>query len=130
MNEELLPNETLEPGFPRRISVETARQWMHRLGFEVVWKKKGTYVDGHERPDVVEYRTKFLRRMVGLVFLNPENAPTEEAKNALPVDLHSPPREIIDKTVVLFHDESTFQANDDQSTLWAEKGTTVLRPKS
>lgn len=92
--------------------------------------KKGTFVDGHERPDVAEYREKFLRRMVGLGFLNPENTPTEQAKNALPVDLNSPPPEAAEKTLVLFHDESTFQANDDQPTLWAEKGTTVIRPKS
>ena len=26
VNEELLPNETLEPGFPRKIGVETARK--------------------------------------------------------------------------------------------------------
>ena len=32
---------------------------------------------------VVEYCAKFLRRMV---FLNPNNAPTEEAKAALPSD--------------------------------------------
>ena len=103
---------------------------MHELGFEVVSKKKGTFVDGHEREDVVEYRIKFLRRMVCLGFLNPDNAPTEEAKIALPSDLHAPPTEVIEKTIVLFHDETTFQANEDQPTLWAEKGTNVMRPKS
>ena len=35
-----------------------------------------------------------------------------------------------EKTVVLFHDESTFQSNEDQPTLWGEKGTSVMRPKS
>ena len=45
----------LEPGYPRKVSVQTARKWMHELGFEVVVKKKGTFVDGHERSDVVEY---------------------------------------------------------------------------
>ena len=49
----LLPNETLEPGYPRKLGVETCRKWMHELGFEVVAKRKGTFVDGHERPDVV-----------------------------------------------------------------------------
>ena len=34
-------------------------------------KKKGTFVDGHERDDVVLYHETFLRRMVGLGFLNP-----------------------------------------------------------
>ena len=33
VNEELLVTETLEPGFPRKISVETARHWLHELGF-------------------------------------------------------------------------------------------------
>ena len=41
VNDDLLPNETLEPGFPQKISVETARKWMQELGFDVVAKKKG-----------------------------------------------------------------------------------------
>ena len=31
---------------------------------------------------------------------------------------------------MFFHDESTFQANDDQSTFWGIKGTHVMKPKS
>ena len=92
--------------------------------------KKGSFVDGHERPDVVEYRNSCLRKMVELGFLNPDNAPTEDAKKALPSDIETPCPELIEKTVILFHDETTFSANDDQPTLWAEKGTTVIRPKS
>ena len=38
VNEDLLPNVTLEPGFPRKISLKTGRKWMHNLGFEVVMK--------------------------------------------------------------------------------------------
>ena len=36
------------------------------------------------------------------------------------------------KKVVIFHDESTFNAkfNDDQSTQWGVKGEGTLRPKS
>ena len=47
VNEQLLPNEVLEPGFPQRISVETGRKWMHEMGFEVQAAKKGSCVDGH-----------------------------------------------------------------------------------
>jgi len=84
-------------------------------------KKKGTFVDGHEQDDV-EYRTTFLWRMVGLGFLNETNAPTEEAKMALiNTGLDCPRPEVIEKTVVLFHDETTFQANNDQPALWAAK---------
>lgn len=130
MNDDLLPNETLEPGFPRKIAVETVRKWMHEMEFEVVAKKKGTFVDGHERDDVVEYHEIFLRRLVSLGFLNASNAPTEEAKKALPTDLHTPEPDVVNKTIVLFYDESTFQASKDQPTLWAAKGTSVMRPKS
>ena len=55
VNECLLTTQTLEPGYPRRISFETARKWLLELGFTVMEHKKGTYVDGHERPDVVQY---------------------------------------------------------------------------
>ena len=60
INEVLLMNSVLEPGYPRKVSLSTALRWLHNLGFEVVKKKKGTYVNGHEREDVVEYRTRFL----------------------------------------------------------------------
>jgi len=93
-------------------------------------KKKGTFVDGHERDDVVEYCKTFLRRMVALGFLNRDNAPTDEARDALPADLEIPQLGVLAKTVVLFHDESTFQANEDQPTVWAMPGTSVMRPKS
>ena len=32
--------------------------------------------------------------------------------------------------MIIFHDESTYQSNDDQPTLWGTKETRVLRPKS
>ena len=66
VNEQLLPNSVLEPGFPRHIGVETARKWLHELGFEVLDKKKGVYIDGHEREDVVKHRQKFLRQLVAV----------------------------------------------------------------
>jgi len=38
--------------------------------------------------------------MVGLGFLNEDNAPTESAKQSLPSDLHCPSKEVLDKTVI------------------------------
>ena len=68
VNEQLLSNETLKPNFLRKISAETAKQWMHKLGFEVTPQRKGKFVDGHECVDVVEYYKKFLRQIVSLGF--------------------------------------------------------------
>lgn len=72
------------------MSCEIARKWLHELGFSIIDVKKGTYVDGHEQEDVVEYRGQFLRKMIGQGFLNRDNAPTPEAKLALPEDLETP----------------------------------------
>ena len=130
VNECLLETQTLEPGYPRRVSIETARKWLLELGFTVMDHKKGTCVDGHERADVVQYRRKFLHRLCAFGFLNKTNAPTPEAAESLPTDLECPSDERIAKTVVIFHDESTFQANDDQLKFWGTKDMTILRPKS
>ena len=97
-----LTNHALEPGYPCKRSQETARKWLHDLGFVSSIPKKGTHVDGHERQDVT------LRKMVALGFLNFDNAPTPEAALSLPEDTDTPSADPIAKTIVLFHDESTF----------------------
>jgi len=130
VNKALLPSSTLEPGFPRRTSVETARKWLHEMGFEVLTARKGIFIDGHERPDVVASRMTFLRKMVKIGFLHFTNAPTEEARQALPEDVDPPILETREKTVVFFHDETTFQSNEDQPVQWGLKGMKVMKPKS
>ena len=74
------------------------------------------------------YRNTFLRQMVGLGFPNESNE--DEKKHCHVRDPECPSSEVLEKTVCLFHDESTFQANNDQATLWENKGTNVIRPKS
>jgi hypothetical protein len=39
-----------------RIRARTARRWLEKLGFKYGTVRKGVYIDGHERPDVVSYR--------------------------------------------------------------------------
>lgn len=129
-HQSLLPNVTLEPGFPRKTSPETARKWLHHLGFEVLTAKKGIFIDGDECPDVVAYRTEFLCKMVKIGFLHFTNAPTEGAQKALPTNIDPPIAERREKTVVFCHEESTFQSNDDQTLQWGFKGTKMMKPKS
>jgi hypothetical protein len=45
------------------ISKNTAKNWLLRLGFRRHTYKKGVYMDGHERPDVVMHRTEFLNEV-------------------------------------------------------------------
>ena len=130
INETLLPNESLEPGFPRRVSVETARRWLHELGFETLSSSKGLFFDGHEREDVVEARGAYLLKMAEIGFLHPDQAPTPESARAFPTSIPLASTETREKTVVFFHDESTFMANEGQTTMWGKKGEHILSPKS
>lgn len=49
------PNNT-----PQTISVRTARSWLRKLGYFRTQAKKGVYIDGHDRPDVITARNEFL----------------------------------------------------------------------
>jgi len=42
------------------INERTAVNWLKKLGYKCMEVSKGIYYDGHERPDVVEARKKFL----------------------------------------------------------------------
>ena len=59
-----LPNSCHAPGFPQRISVMTACRFLCDLGFQRIdSSKKGVYIDGHEREDVVEKCVRYLDRL-------------------------------------------------------------------
>ena len=78
----------------------------------------------------MEARGLFLKKMVEIGFLHPEQAPTPEAQLAFPKDVPLASVDRRAKTVVFFHDGSTFNANDDQTTQCGMKGEGMLRPKS
>lgn len=48
------------------------------------------------------YRREFLRITVGLSCLQPDNAPTQDAKRSLPQDLTTPPVDLIQKLLFSF----------------------------
>ena len=127
VNNDLLPNSVLEPGYPCRVSVETARKWLHDLRFEILQLSKGVFIDGHERSDVVESRVKFLKTMTACGFLRPDNAPTEEAARALPQDIPHMSKEDGEKQIVWIHDESACNTTEDTPTLGGEKRKTAYQ---
>jgi hypothetical protein len=62
LNERILPS--LGYSLKSELSERTARRWLLKLGWRRKELKKGVYMDGHERSDVVEYRNKvFLTLM-------------------------------------------------------------------
>lgn len=66
VNTELLPFTTLPANYPRSISLHTATRWLHRLGFRPLGHKKGAYVDGNEREEVIAYHKEYLKVMHNL----------------------------------------------------------------
>jgi hypothetical protein len=62
------PNECFGPwsissiaSISRTCHLTTVGRWMHYLGYTYDRAKKSFYVDGHERPDVVEERKNFCK---------------------------------------------------------------------
>lgn len=110
------------------ISLMTARRWMHMMDYRWSKSPSGQYVDGHERKDVVEYRqTKFLPAMAELdsKLRRWENGEEELRPEPRPGD-SQPMRH----TVIWWHDESTFYANDRRDVFWVHKDEkAVPRPK-
>ena len=125
VNMELLPRTTLSPGFPQSITPRTARKWLHKLGFSVTSTKKGLYFDGHERDDVIEYRKIYLRKIEVLqsTHLPPPTCLTGQTEELLGNETSEK------RLVLIYHDESSFHANDGQSWQWSEEDRMIIRPK-
>ena len=119
---------------------------MIHLGFHHQEPKKGIYVDGHEREDVVEYRRIFVSRMLEhrkrmrmFVGVNCEEVIPPEDQLVRPIAIgrtsdiaigseaiaiaHKP------ELVLISHDESVFSSHDGRRMVWMEDGKPPLRPK-
>lgn len=117
-------HEKLEFPDPVQISVRHATRWLHSLGFVLKEQSKGTYVDGHERPDVVSYRERFLERM--------ENYQKrmfqyvgDDCEHAIRTDLECNAKPL----VLVVQDESVFAAHEGKKKVWIKDGSNTLRPK-
>ena len=97
---------------------------MYREGFRYTKHQKGVYVDGHERPDVVEYRQKvfipairsYQPRIVEYEVGNCTKRVVKVLANERPIE-------------IIFHDESAFQAHDAQEKSWVLDSQHQLRKK-
>lgn len=97
------------------ISLATAKRWMKRMGMRWTKTPKGQYVDGHERPDVVEYRQRtYIPRRFGSHL--PSRTWTEET-----VGDHVIPSPSHQHVIYWHHDETTFMQNDRRQVRWVAK---------
>ena len=125
VNSDLFPTIQLPRGYPTSITDRTARKWLHKLGFSPTHYKKGVYVDGHERPDVIEYRKLYLKKLEILESTHLPPPLPSDGITAMSTGSHSASK----KLVLIFHDESCFHSHEAQDWQWAEEGRLVIRPK-
>ncbi|KAF9470849.1 hypothetical protein BDN70DRAFT_998814 [Pholiota conissans] len=101
-------------GIRRTITERTARRYLQTLGYRWRAAKKGQYVDGHEREDVVAYREKtFLPAWQAL-----QDCMHNWSTENLP---EFGPHRLGRRVIVWFHDESVFYAHDRRRRLWVHK---------
>ncbi|KAF8424326.1 hypothetical protein EV426DRAFT_716937 [Tirmania nivea] len=106
----------------KSISERTARNWLNKLGFEFKNVRKGVYIDGHEREDVVRYRQEVFLPAIEQLFHSGLREWVEDSS----IILKEIPAGEKEKILVT-HDESTFNANDGKRRMWIQNDAQPLR---
>ncbi|RPB23933.1 hypothetical protein L211DRAFT_838386, partial [Terfezia boudieri ATCC MYA-4762] len=115
----------LESKSKKSISERTARNWLNKLGFEFKDVRKGVYIDGHEREDVVRYRQEVFLPAMEKLF---HSGLREWAEDGSLILKEIPAGE--KEKILVTHDESTFNANDGKRRMWIQNDAQPLRQKS
>ena len=116
-----------EIGLPAAVEINerTATRWLHVLNYNLGdSSRKGTYFDGHERADVVEYRKMFLLRMEGYQRRMPIYVGDE-----METRIMAEPSSNTKPLIFVVHDDSCFQSNDGGKTGWFDDNHRQIRPK-
>lgn len=107
--------------------LNTARKWMSKLNFAWCEPPKGTYLNGHKRPDVVHYRQNIF--LPALAQLEPKIQAWDKdnlTHLVVPSSSPSPTR----PSVLWFHDQCIFYQNDRRKCCWvhvSEKPVPLLK---
>jgi hypothetical protein len=129
------------------------KRYMKFLGYRYLADVKGAYTDGHNRPDVVADRNKFIEQWRALEHRMPwvwEGEVNDDEE--LPIQVDPASIDVIKERtngsrrvsamiypnlpagtkylVPCFQDETTFHANDGARRRWRKKGTFMLMSKS
>ena len=107
----------------RTISVRSCSNWMIKLGYKYGMWKKGVYIDGHEREDVVEYRKRFCLEMMEYLKRMKFYSGDNMEKCCERHDLEN------QEIVWVCHDESCYWANDDGGKGWSSEEYRDLHKK-
>jgi hypothetical protein len=105
------------------IGKDTTTYWLHILGYTLSCPKKGIYKDGHERPDVVEYRMAYTAILES--FRSQEHSYTGMFHDQL-----VPRRDITHTEIIrVYHDECIYASSEGALSLWVPNGNDPLYKK-
>jgi hypothetical protein len=116
INQEILPRLLISCN--KSIGRTSTYNWLLRLGFYKSEVKKGVYVDGHEREDVIAYRQEvFLPLMAELdsytrQYSEMDDGTSQVIEPSLPLG--------VKRHVMYFHDESCFHGHDYKKIIWLD----------
>lgn len=114
LNERILPSLGYLPR-GNGLSVRTARRWLYKLGWRRSELKKGVYMDGHERPDVMEYRNAVFLPLMALL----ERRMVQWISRGSELERVDPDLGPGEKRVIaVFQDESSFHVNEFKKSVW------------
>ncbi|KIJ50195.1 hypothetical protein M422DRAFT_246031 [Sphaerobolus stellatus SS14] len=115
VNSIILPSLGLT-GAKAVISESTAYRWLGKLGYQSREVKKGIYIDGHERPDVIQSRKQYISKI------------REYQSAAMPI-IDDTTAEIVHPLlpqecpviIAIHHDEMSVATNEQRRRLWLGK---------
>jgi hypothetical protein len=93
------------------------------LGYTFKQNRQDIYYDGHERPDVIKYRKKFLEE----IFSYEKYMTTFDDETLEPIPPILGPDE--KKIILVTHDECIFYSYDGKRGVWVRNGELPLKKK-
>lgn len=121
IDEEIVPSLL---GVEGNICATTLSRYLYEWGYTYRKNEKAIFFDGHERPDVIEYRDAWSKRMIKYMERS-EFFEGEDMEKVLKPVLEDGEQQIVFVT----HDESTFYANDGKREFWLKEEENYIRKK-
>ncbi|SAM02190.1 hypothetical protein [Absidia glauca] len=112
-----------QPVLKEHTSLTTIRLYLKKWGVSFRKNTKGIYFDGHERPDVIEYRREWATRMMGRF-----RCMSKFEGEHMEIEIE-PETNGKKKFVMVTHDVSIFYANDGKEKGWFLPNEIHLRGK-
>ena len=104
--------------FATLISYTTTYNWLLRLGFYKSEVKKGVYVDGHKREDVIAYKQEVFLPIIAKLDSYTRQYKEKDDGIWTIIELILPPR--VQRHVIYCYDKSCFYGHDYKKTLWLD----------